>query len=138
MTAELAAIKQAFEDEGMSPEDIASDRELDVVAVKSALMQSSSKFRKLAGKEEEEVDELNFSKEEQLRVKEAILDLALGADDDHLRFKALTYCRDDAKGRKDIVKGMAGNTFNILAINQRMKQIRSVTDEIKERVINAI
>lgn len=137
MTAELAAIKASFEDEGMSPEDIASDRELDVVAVKSALMQSSSKFRKLACREEEEVNELNFSKEEQLRVKEAILDLAIGANDEHLRYKALTYVRDDAKGRKDIVKGMAGNTFNILAINQKMKQIRSVTDGIKERVINA-
>lgn len=135
MTAELAAIKVAFEDEDMSPEDIASERELDVTAVKAALMQSSSKYRKLAGRENEQEDVLNFSKEEQLRVKEALLDLALGAEDDHLRFKALTYCRDDAKGRKDVVKNMGGQNFNILMINEKMKQIRSVTEGIKQRAL---
>lgn len=137
MTAELAAIRTAFDEEGMSPEDIASERELDVTAVKSALMQSSSKYRKLCRNEEPDKSVLNYSIDEQLRVKEMLLDLALGAEDEHLRGKLCVIIRDDALGRKDITKSMGGQNFNILMINEKMKQIRSVTNGIKERVINA-
>jgi len=136
MTAELQAIKTAFEDEGMSPEEIASDRELDLAAVKTALMQSSARYRKLEGKEDEQTDILNYSKEEQKRVQDVILDLALGADDPHLRFKAAAYVRDDAKGRKDVVKGIGGMNVNILNINKLMQQVRGAADSVKQKAIN--
>ena len=136
MTGELLTIKTAFEEENMSPEEIAADRELDLAAVKTGLMSCSSKYRKMCGKEEEEVDVLNYSKDEQRRVKEVILDLALGADDPHLRGKMATYIRDDAKVRKDIVKGMGGMNVNILNINKLMQQVRSAADGVKQRAIN--
>lgn len=137
MTAELTTIKTAYEQENMTPEEIAEDRGLDLAAVKAGLMQVSANYRKACGKEELEEDTLNFSRDEQQRVKDALLDIGLGADDDHLRFKALVYIRDDAKGRKDVVKNIGGQNFNILMINEKMKQVREVADRIKgQRAIN--
>jgi len=115
----------------MTVEEIAESRELDLSAVKAGLMQCSAKYRRACGKEEEETDSLNFSREEQQRIKDALYDLALSTEDEHLRFKALVYCRDDAKGRKDVVKDMKGANFNILMINERMKQVRQITDKLK-------
>jgi hypothetical protein len=131
MTQELATIKTAYEQENMTPEEIAEDRSLDLAAVKAGLMQCSAMYRKACGKEEVEEDTLNFSRDEQQRVKDALLGIGLGADDDNLRFKALVYIRDDSKGRKDVVKQLGGQNFNILMINEKMKQIRDVTERIK-------
>ena len=137
MSAELNTIKTAYEQENMTPEEIAEDRGLDLAAVKAGLMQVSVSYRKACGKEEPEEDSLNFSRDEQQRVKDALLDIGLGAEDDHLRFKALVYIRDDAKGRKDVVKNIGGQNFNILMINEKMKQVREVADKIKgQRMIN--
>lgn len=131
MTAEVTLIKTAFEEEGMSPEQIAECQELDITAVKACLLQSSSKYRKLAGQGEEEVDDgINFTKDEQRRIKEGILDTALSAEDPHLRFKALTYCRDDFKGRKDITKAVGGMTNNIFMLNEQLAKMRSIKDNI--------
>jgi hypothetical protein len=131
MTQELATIKTAYEQENMTPEEIAEDRSLDLAAVKAGLMQCSAMYRKACGKEEVEEDTLNFSRDEQQRVKDALLGIGLGADDDNLRFKALVYIRDDSKGRKDVVKQLGGQNFNVLMINEKMKQIRDVTERIK-------
>ena len=137
MTQELATIKIAYEQENMSPEEIAEDRNLDLAAVKAGLMQCSRQYRKECGKEEVEEDTLNFSRDEQQRVKDALLDIGLGAEDDNLRFKALVYIRDDAKGRKDVVKQLGGQNFNILMINEKMKQVREVAERIKgQKAIN--
>jgi hypothetical protein len=137
MTAELTAIKTAYEDEGMTPQEISDSQELQVDAVKAGLMQCSSKYRKACGTEPENENRLNYTEDEQARVKEMILDLALGAEDPHLRAKMATYVRDDAKGRKDVVKGMAGNNFNILFINKQLERARQVTTGIKQRILGS-
>ena len=137
MTAELTTLKVAYEEEGMSPEEIASDRGLDVAAVKAGLMQVSAKYRKDCGKEDAEKDDLNFSDDHLRRVNEVIYDLALSAEDDHLRFKAATYIRDDKKGRKEIAKGMSGNNFNILMLNEQLAKVREVGDRIKKKLLPA-
>jgi hypothetical protein len=68
-------------------------------------------------------------------VNEVILDLALGAEDEHLRFKAASYVRDDKKGRRDVAKGMNGNNFNILFLNQQLAKVRNISDSIKQSVL---
>jgi hypothetical protein len=135
MSAELNAIKTAYEEEGLTPDFIAEDRGLDLAAVKAALMQSSSKYRKDCGIEDEKSDSINFSKDEQERVKNVILDIALGADDDHLRFKAAAFIRDDAKGRRDVVRNMAGNNFNVLFLNQQLAKVGKIADGLKQAVL---
>ena len=135
MSAELNAIKVAYEEESLTPEFIAEDRGLDVSAVKAALMQSSSKYRKDCGIEDEKSDAINFSKDEQERVKNVILDIALGADDEHLRFKAASFIRDDSKGRRDVVRNMAGNNFNVLFLNQQLAKVGKIADGLKQAVM---
>lgn len=136
MSTELNTIKTAYEQEGMSPDEIAQCQELDVVAVKAALCQCSSKYRKDCGMElSAGGDGLNFSDDELRRVNEVILDIALGAEDPHLRFKAATYVRDDKKGRKEVIRNMNNGGINIITINEQLKNIKSIGDQLKREAI---
>ena len=135
MSSEVEQIKIAYETLEMSPEQIAEDRELDITAVKAALMQGSSKYRRDCGVEDGEKNELNFDDEQLRNVNQVIYDLAIGSEDDNIRLKAAMYIRDDKKGRKDVVKQMAGQQFNILMFNERMKQVRGRAEEIKNRIL---
>lgn len=138
MSGELTTIKSAYENEGMTPEQIADDRGLDLSAVKAGLMQCSSQYRKACGKEDENDESHNFTKDELRRVNEVIFDTAVGAEDPHLRFKAATYVRDDFKGRKEIVRGVAGQNINILTINQRLQQVRNMASDITSQALNSM
>ena len=135
MTAELSTIKTAFENEQMSPEEIAESQDLELVAVKAALMQCSAKYRRECGQEPEEVDRLNFSNDDLARVNEVILELALSAEDPHLRFKAATYIRDDKKGRKEIAKQVGGMQTNIFMLNEQLAKMRQVKEGIVNRAL---
>jgi hypothetical protein len=135
MSAELNAIVTAYEEENLSPEFIAEDRGLDLTAVKAALMQSSTKYRKDCGKEDANSSVLNFSVDEAFRAKNMILDLALGAEDEHVRAKMAVIVYDDAKGRRDIVKGMNGNNFNVLMINKLIQGGRNIADGLKRAAL---
>ena len=134
MNAELNALKAAYEIEEMSIKEISITRGLDITAVKAGLMQCSTKYRKDCRIENKNKDTLNFSKAEQQRIKDALLDLALGADDPHLQFKVLMYCRDDAKGRKDIIKNTQGLGTNIIQINNMLQRGREVASKLLEDV----
>jgi hypothetical protein len=132
----LLQIKSSYEIEGMSPEEIAEDQNLDITAIKAALMQSSSKYRKACSKEEEEKDDLNFSNDQLRIVTKGIYDLALSTEDEHLKGKLLCYIRDDKKGRKEVVKAMPNNTFNILSFNESiMKAKQAAAQFINKPVI---
>lgn len=134
MNAVTTSIVNAYESEEMTPEEIAQVEELELPAVKATLMQYSSIYRKACGKEGEVEDDLNFTNDDLRRVNQVIMDLALGAEDDTLRFKAATFVRDDKKGRREVVKAMAGQNFNILMINERLRQVKDVTSRIKSVV----
>ncbi len=124
MTSELEQLKIAYETLGMSPEAIATDRELDINAVKAGLMQCSPRYRRDCGAEPAERDELNFSDQDLRDVNDVIRQTALYAEDERLRFQAAIYIRDDKKGRKEVVKQLGNQTFNILQFNESMKAIR--------------
>lgn len=135
MNSELTAIVTAYEQSGMSPEDIAHDRDLDITAVKAALMQGSSQYRKACGKENSDIPELDFDNEQLMQVNRVIHDLAMSAEDEHLRLKAAMYIRNDKKGRLEPVKNLAGNNFNILMINEQLAKVRAIGDNIKRAVV---
>lgn len=130
-------IKNAYEVENMSPEEISSDLGFDVVAVKSKLMQVSSKFRKACGQESEEESNLNFSSDDLQRVNQEILQLALGAENEKVRADMCKYVRDDKKGRKDVVKAMAnGPTNNFLIFNEALRNARVNAQESIRKFID--
>ena len=143
MTSVHQTIKTGYEINGMSPEEIAEDQKLDIAAVKSALMQSSSKYRKACGMEPEDVDDLNFTDDELRRVNQVIFETAIAAEtpDGNIDFKtrlaAAMYVRDDKKGRKEAVKHVAGNTFNILSFNEQLQKARQMGEGFKRQLIEA-
>ena len=126
-------ILSAFEVSGMSPEEIAEDLGFSVSGVKAKLMSISSKYRKACGKEGEEEDELNFSRAEQLQIKRELFQLAVTTEDENLKGKLLLNLRDDGKGRKDVVKQMQGNQFNILQlVNNSLSTAREGASALKD------
>ena len=135
MSNELEQFRISYEELGMTPEQIAEDRELDLAAVKAGLMQCSSKYRKACGRSDEDEDDLNFSNDDLRRVNDVIKQIALGAEDDNLRLKAALYIRDDKKGRKEIVKAVQNMQFNVLQFNQAMQKVRSVGDAMKQEIL---
>ena len=143
MSAALEQIKTAYELSGMTPDEIAEDQDLDIAAVKAGLMQCSSKYRKACGMEDENEDGLNFSNDELRRVNQVILETALTAElpdgsiDYKTRLSAATYIRDDKKGRKEPVRHIAGNTFNLLSFNEQLQKARQLSDVMKRQLIEA-
>ena len=136
--ANIEQIKTAYEVLNLSPQQIAEDQDLDIVAVKSALIQASSKYRKDCGHEPEEVDDgLNFTNEDLRHVNAEILQLALGAESEELRGKMCMYVRDDKKGRKEVIKAVQNNTtFNLLNFNEQLREARSAANSLKQKLIN--
>lgn len=120
--------------DGMSPDEIAEDQDLDVTAVKAVLMQSSASYRKDCRQEEKlnpERADLNFNEDQLKRMNQVIYDVALkaelpdGTPDYRTMLKAATYIRDDVKGRLNPVKNINnGPTFNLLTFNQQLEQAR--------------
>ena len=136
MTAELTSIKTSYEQDGLTPAEIAESRDLDVDSVKAALCQCSSIYRKDAGKESEEDTTLNFSDDELRRVNEKLVSLALSSEDENVALRACVYVRDDKKGRKEVVKAVANNTFNVLQFNEIQQAARAGAKRITEQFKN--
>lgn len=135
MSNELEQLRISYEQLGMSPEEIAEDRGLDLTAVKAGLMQSSSKYRKACGQAAEDDDTLNFSDDDLRRVNNVIKEIALSSEDDNLRLKAAMYIRDDKKGRKEVIKAVQNTQFNILQFNEAMKQVRNVSERMTSELL---
>ena len=130
MSTEQEQIRVCYEQLGMLPEEIALDRELDVVAVKAALMSCSVKYRKDCGAvmDTPQQDVLNFTDEQLQRVNDKIYQIAVGSENDAVALKAAMYIRDDKKGRLDAVRAIACTTFNILDFNEELKKASAVVD----------
>ena len=69
----MTSIVNAFEEEGMSPEEISETQGLELASVKAGLMQFSSKYRKACGQQDESIDDgLNFNDDDMRRVNQVI------------------------------------------------------------------
>jgi hypothetical protein len=141
MTACQEQIKQSYEVGGMTVDEIAADQDLDAMSVKVALMNCSVKFRKACGAEDIESDSLNFSNQDLKEINKVILETALSAQhsdgsvDYRTRLQAAMYVRDDKKGRKEVVKQIAGNTFNILSFNEQLQHARESVRQLKSKFV---
>jgi hypothetical protein len=136
LTAEHESIKAAFE-AGVSLEAIAEDRKLDMTVVKSALMQSSSLYRKqVAGKiaTSDTDEDLDFTDEELKMVNSNLLRLALNAEDEGVQARVGMYIRDDKKGRREVQKVVQQNTFNLLDFNRMIQERDSRAQAIKATI----
>ena len=136
MQAELESIRTGYETLKLTPEQIAEDRNLTVEAVKAALLNCSSAYRRAAKVAPEDDSRYNFTSEQLVHVNEEIFRLAIYAEDENVRTKNCHYLRDDKKGRKEIHNVLGGNTFNILAFNQTMQRAREGAERMKMQVVD--
>lgn len=119
MTAANTQIVVAYEQLGLTPEQIAESQQLELESVKATLMQFSSAYRKAAKQD----DQLNFSEDELVRANQTIAQIMQYAEDDHLRLRAARYIRDDKKGRLDVTQ-MKGLNINVLQFNTVLQRAR--------------
>lgn len=137
-TSEHIAIKTGYEVNGMTIEEIAEDRDMEIAVVKAALAQSSSKYRKEVGLSSSTIDVgLDFTDDELEAVNREIFKLAMYSEDEHVKTKNLHYIRDDKKGRKEVVKQVANQTFNLLQFNDSIARVREQAEKAKGRFIDA-
>ena len=78
---------------------------------------------------------MNFSEDELVRVRQVILDTALAADDEHLRFKAALTVWDEHKGRRDAMKNMKSLPGNIFMINQMLAQVNNSASLVEQEAV---
>lgn len=143
MSAAIEQIKTAYEVNEMTVEEIAQEfPNYDIAAIKAALMHSSTKYRKACGLETENDDGLNFTDDQLRRVNAVIFEAAIAAEtadgqpDWKTRSQNAQYIRDDKKGRKEAVRHIAGNTFNILAFNDMLAKARQMSEGAKKQIID--
>lgn len=143
MLAIDAQIKRAYEEEGMTPQQIADDQALYLGAVKAKLISISSKYRKDVGMEQEiEDDGLNFTDDELREMNQIIVMTAKEAEhsdgsiDYKTRLTAALYIRDDKKGRKELHKHLQHQPFNLLNFNVQMEQSRLAAQQAKQLIGN--
>jgi len=84
----------------------------------------------------EEDSTLNFSDDELRRVNEKLVSLALSSEDENVALRAAMYVRDDKKGRKEVIKAVANNTFNVLQFNEIQQAARAGAKRITEQFKN--
>lgn len=129
LTGANQQIITAYEVEGMSPEDIATSLDFEVSAVKATLLQFSSKYREDSKHE----PNLDFTVDEQLEAKNAMVRLMRSSEDEYLIARLACKIRDDGKGRLDVGSNMRGLNINVVLINERIKQAQ----EAKQKVLAA-
>jgi hypothetical protein len=135
MTSEHQAIITAYEQEEMTVEEISVVRELDPVAVKACLAQSSAKYRKDCGLEKDIESGNDFSEDDGRWAVRALIETGMSTDDDHLRTKIAMFVRDDKKGRREPARAFGGQQFNILMLNEQLAKVRGVAESIRGKLL---
>lgn len=125
----------AYEELGMSPEEIADDQDLDLTAVKAILMQFSTAFRQAAGKSPKEI---GFSAEQEQAVVDVIANIARGYTDadERTQLRAAMFLRNDRRGRLDIGKQLNGLNINVISFNEQMQKAIAAKQRSKEQIID--
>jgi len=132
ISASSQSLVTLFEVEGLSPEQIAQCEDVDLMSVKTILMQYSKKYRELMRKGGEEVKaQLDYTEDEQRDAKDVLHRIMLQTEDEHLQYKCATYIRDDGKGRKDKVK-IKGLNLNLTLIQQAFQKANDCIEQSRQ------
>ena len=118
---------QAFQELHLSPKQIAEQFDMEELAVKAILMQSSPAYR---ARMDVEID-YNLTDKEAFEAKETLVRLMRHSDDEHLQFKVAKYILDDKKGRLDIGKNMSGIKMDVTVFNQYLIEAKDALNQSK-------
>jgi len=135
MTAGSQQIITAYEELGMSAEQIADDQDLDIAAVKAVLMQFSRDFRVAAGQSPKEI---GFNDEQEQAVIDVISNIARGYTeaDERTQLRAAMFLRNDRRGRLDIGKQLTGLNINVISFNEQMRKAIEAKNRSKSQVVD--
>lgn len=132
-----SSILEAFETLGLSIEQIAAANELELVVVKSVLLQYSDKYRKEAGKKENEEDLVSS---DEVKSYVAAYKMLVHNDDDYLRERVLRNLINvglkvtDGLGENNPRKLLEelGGAGNILALNNALQKAKAAKERVKK------
>lgn len=130
MTGQQQQILTAFEQLGMTVDEIALDNDVEVLSVKSTLLQYSEAYRnscKVSGEKED----TNFTGNDLEEANQVILSLMRHAEDENLRGRMAKYIRDDKKGRLDALSGLGKININVAIFNQQLLKARQAKERSK-------
>ena len=135
-------IVTAYEECGMSPEEIAVDMGFEVEAVKMILLSHSQAFSDKAltkaneamhAETVEAADSQPLFGDNEMRIAKAtIKELCVSSEIDAVRFKAAEFIINEAKGRNDL-KALKDTKFNVVMISETMSRARQAIERAKNR-----
>lgn len=143
MNNEALQIVKAYEEAGMSPEEIQEGlfQDMEVATIKAALFQFSAKWRALhtdktlnpaLGQQEIAKD---VTEEEFQLIKGAYKQLALHSENEEIKARALKWLWNEHKGRNEPKqnKQLPNITFNVAVFNEHMKQAKKAIATVVEQ-----
>ncbi len=135
MTASNTEIVVAYDELGLSPDEIAIELNYELAAVKAILLANSKKYKKSVAASAARVSDSphtdDISEEEFDQINAAYKNIALYSDNDTVREKALSKLRDEYRGRlpsqvNEQAKALQAVNVNILELNETMKQAKQL------------
>lgn len=127
MTALVANIVKDYESVGLSLEEIASEHNISIVEIKTLLLNYSSKYRA----DMKESKSLDFTDEQLELANRAIVETLQTTEDEHLKLRAAIFIREDKKGRRDVLKGLADLQLNVAEFNLNMRKVLASRERTK-------
>ena len=133
MNARTTRLLSLFENLGLSLDQIAAEESIPEAEVKAVLYQHSRQYRDSVDKEKSRED---ISDEEFQALLYTYKEIAMHAEDDSVREKALRFLINEKKGRNDADKHRP-ITVNVAMINDRLEAARSAIAAVgaKELVV---
>lgn len=116
-------IKLMYE-QGVSPEEIASELGAEVSSIKATLLSCSRLYRqRVNGKDEEKQEDIEETEWDEIR--QAYKQLALNSDNPVVQEKALRFLWQEKKGRNNLVpKVPQGTGINLLILNSTLTEAK--------------
>lgn len=131
MSSDNIQIVHAYENLGLSPEEIARELDLEVPAVKAVLRSHSGSYR-LQLKDHREL----FTAEDEELAAGVLRELMVESEEDSIRLKSAQYILDVKSGRLSSPAINNNTQVNITVINERMKNAREALRLARAKVIN--
>lgn len=130
MTCGNLQIVNAYEELGLSTEEIAAALDYPLASVKMVLASESSKYRIASQRNDADT----FTDQDKEEAKLVMLSLMRSSDADAVRYRSARYVLDDKAGRLDVNK-LAGTNISISIINERLAEARKAIELAKEKPI---
>ena len=120
------AVKNLYEKNGLTPEEIAEDLKMSLEAVKLILLSCSGKYRKQVAKDQEE--DIN------LEMKDLLVNIARtqAIENPSVAVKAASFILDYTQGKKRAASNLSHLEVNFNVINERLQRAKEIASRVLE------